>query len=82
MIMFFKMLCLSFATVALCAFFLFLVLAWQSMNPKNSQEEVDRHSDHLYQCVHVSMWTLLAAGVNGVVWCVLECLYYFWTLPQ
>lgn len=80
MTMFFKMLCLSFATITLCAVALSLFFSWCAFNPKNNADTVDRCSDRVYQCVHVAQWTLLAAGINGIVWCVLECLEYLWVL--
>ena len=80
MIMLFKMLCLSFATITLCAVFLVWFFAWQTTSPKLSQDERDRKSDYIFQCVRVAQWMLLAAGISGLVWCVLECLAYLWVL--
>lgn len=73
---FFKLLCISFAIVTLCAVCLSVCFAWLTTNPKISQAARDLHSDHVFQCVHVAQWTLMAAGVSGMVWCALEFFSY------
>ena len=80
MIGLFKFLCLSFAWLTLCAVFLALFFSWKAFSPKTPDFKADKYSDNVYQCVHVAQWTLIAAGVSGMVWCVLECLYFFWTM--
>lgn len=78
MIMFFKMLCISFATVTLVSVFCSLLCSWIILSPKTSLSRADKMSDRLYEFVHVAQWTVLAAGVSGMVWFAAACIEYLW----
>ena len=80
MIGLFKFLCISFAWITLCSVVLGFYFSWKAFSPKTPEVKADRYNDHVFECVRVGQWTILAAGVSGIVWCVLECLYYFWTM--
>ena len=80
MIGLFKFLAFSFGWITLCSVFLGFYFSWKAFSPKTPDFKADKYSDNVYQCVHVAQWTLIAAGVSAMVWCVLECLHYFWTM--
>ena len=65
---FFKVLCLSFATITLCAVALSLCFAWMSTNPRYSPAKRDLYADRIYQAGNVAQWTLLAATVLALCW--------------
>ena len=71
---FFKLICIAFSTITLCAVILGYYFSWKAFSPRISQERRDEYSDRCYECVHVSMWTLIAAGVSSLVWIAFECI--------
>lgn len=72
MIGFFSLICVSFAWITFLAIVGALYCAWRALSTKTPIAKVERYSDGVYQCVHVAQWTLIAAGVSGMVWQALE----------
>ena len=75
-----KLICLSFAWITLLAVSGAVICSWVALSPKATTATIEKYSERVFQCVRVAQWTLIAAGVSGMVWCAFECLEYAWCL--
>ena len=74
MVTFFKLVCMSFLMVTISAIIAGFVFSWKAFAPRMSQERRDEYSDRVYECAQVARWTIVAAGVSGIVWGSLVCI--------
>lgn len=75
-----KVVCLSFAWIALLSVFGAVICSWVALSPKATTATIEKYSERVFQCVRVGQWTLMAAGVSGLVWCVSECVWVLYLM--